>query len=218
MLVPMVTIVTGGLAGQFVGPGVSSFMTMLGNFINTATVMQPIPMGIIIAIVMGMALTAPISSAAIAISLGLTGLAAGAATVGCCANMIGFAVASYRENKLGGFIAQGLGNEACCRVGNIVRRPQIWLPAILTSAILGPLSTTVFAMTNIPEGAGMGTSGLVGQFGTWASMSSSTLAVLLIIKIVALHFVLPAILALIFSEIMRKKGWIKFGDMKLTLK
>lgn len=216
VLVPIVTIVSGGLVGQFIGPGVSALMTGLGNFINVATQMQPIPMGILVSASMGMILTAPISSAALAISLNMSGLAAGAATVGCSTQMIGFAVASYRENKMGGLIAQGLGTPML-QVSNILKNPRIWIAPTLASAILGPLSTTIFAMTNNPAGAGMGTSGLVGQIGTWATMAGTDPAWLLIGKILLLHFILPAILTLLIDWVMRKIGWVKDGDMKLEL-
>ncbi len=216
VIIPAVTIITGGLAGNFIGPRVASLMTGLGHIINTATELQPIPMGIIVAIVMGMVLTLPISSAALAITLGLSGLAAGASVVGCAAQMIGFAVASYRENGFGGFLAQGLGT-SMLQVPNIIRNPLIWVPPTLASGLLGPLATTIFKMESNSIGAGMGTSGLVGQFGTFAVMVSekgqASSAVLF--KVVLLHFILPAIASLIISEYMRKKGWIKSGDMKL---
>ena len=216
VLVPCVTIITGCLAGQFAGPGISAAITALGDLINNATTLQPIPMGIAIAALMGTTLTGPVSSAALAISMDLSGLAAGAATVGGAAQMIGFAVASYRENKFGGFLAQGFGT-SMLQIPNILRHPLIWIPPTLAGAILGPVSTTIFAMTNNSMGAGMGTSGLVGQIGTWASMSDSVSPELLLTKILLMHFIFPAALTLVFSEIMRKKGWIKFGDMKLEL-
>jgi uncharacterized membrane protein len=179
--------------------------------INYATELQPVPMGILVSIAMGMILTLPISSAALAISLKLSGLAAGAATVGCCAQMVGFAVASYRENKIGGLIAQGLGT-SMLQVPNIIKNPLIWVPPTLASAILGPIASAVFKMRNTAAGAGMGTSGLVGQFATIEAMGTSSLPLILI-----LHIVAPAILTLIISEFMRKKGWIKYGDMRLDL-
>lgn len=217
VLVPIVTIITGGLVGTFVGPSINAVMSALGAFINSATELHPIPMGIIISTVMGLALTAPISSAAISISLGLNGIAAGAACVGCATQMIGFAVASYRENKLGGLISQGLGT-SMLQFGNIMRRPVIWLPPTIASAILGPVSTAVFRMTNNAMGAGMGTSGLVGQFGAWAAMSAQRPAASVIGLILCMHFVLPAILTFCIAELMRKRGWIRFGDMQLDLK
>ena len=216
LIVPIVTIVAGSIAGKFVGPFISAFMTHLGAVINSATTLMPVPMGIAVATLMGMTLSSPISSAAIAISLNMSGLAAGAATVGCSAQMIGFAVASYRENKTGGLIAQGLGTSKL-QLPNILRRPLVWIPPTLAGAILGPLSTTVFAMKNNSIGAGMGTSGFVGQFGTLAAMEGSAPTSVIVLKILLLHFIAPAALTLLFSELMRKKGWIKLGDMKLKL-
>jgi uncharacterized membrane protein len=191
-------------------------MTWLGHVINTATVLHPIPMGILVSTSMGMILTAPISSAALAISMQMSGLAAGAATVGCSTQMIGFAVASYRENKVGGLIAQGLGT-SMLQVPNIIRKPQIWIPPTLASAILGPLSTTILKMESNPIGAGMGTSGLVGQFAVWATMEGTIPTWILLTEILMMHFILPALLTLLISEFMRKKGWLKYGDMELQL-
>lgn len=217
VLVPIVTIVTGGLTGMFVGPPINSFMLALGNFINTATTLQPVSMSIVVSVVVGLALSGPISSAALCISLGLEGFAAGAACAGCAAHMVGFAVASYRENKVGGLLSQGLGTSKL-QLGNIMRKPIIVLPAVITSAILGPIATVVFEMTNNPMGAGMGTSSLVGQFGAWTAMSNQGRSGIVIIGIILLlHFILPAIIAFLISEFFRKKGWIKFGDMKLEL-
>jgi uncharacterized membrane protein len=216
LIVPIVTIITGSIAGKFAGPYISAFMTNLGAVINSATTLMPIPMGIAVSTLMGLTLSSPISSAAIAISLKMSGLAAGAATVGCSAQMIGFAVSSYRENKVGGLISQGLGTSKL-QLPNIIRRPQVWIPPTLAGAILGPLSTTIFSMKNNYIGAGMGTSGLVGQFGTLAAMQGSEPTSVIIFKILLLHFIAPAGLTLLFSEIMRKKGWIKEGDLKLKL-
>lgn len=215
VLVPLVTLIPGCIVGGFTGPYIGEAMLAIGDFINRMTVVNPIPMGIVVSVVMGMILTAPISSAAIAVSIGLSGLAGGAACVGCCANMVGFAVASYRENGFGGLISQGLGT-SMLQVGNIVRRPQIWLPAIVASAVLGPLSTVVFEMTTTKVGAGMGTSGLVGQFATYESMIAGGEGIAYtLITILLMHFVFPAIIALGVSEGMRKAGWIKSGDMLL---
>ncbi|MBZ9606934.1 PTS sugar transporter subunit IIC [Clostridium estertheticum] len=216
VIVPIVTIVTGSISGKFVGPYISVLMTNIGAVINSATTLMPIPMGIAVSTLMGLALTAPISSAAIAISLKMSGLAAGAATVGCSAQMIGFAVSSYRENKISGLVSQGLGT-SMLQVPNIIRRPQVWIPPTLAGAILGPLATTVFSMKNNSLGAGMGTSGLVGQFGTLAAMQGSQPTSVIVLKILLLHFIAPAVLTLLFSEIMRKKGWISQGDLKLKL-
>lgn len=215
VVVPAATIIVGGLVGIFVSPVIAQLMKGLGGIINRATELQPIPMGIIVAVLMGMILTLPISSAALAISLQLSGLAAGASVVGCSAQMIGFAIASYRENGFGGFIAQGLGT-SMLQVPNIIKNPLIWIPPTLASAIIGPLSTYVFRMENNSIGAGMGTSGLVGQFGTIAVMSDKVPMGNIIMNIGLLHFILPAILTLVISEYMRKKGYIKLGDMKIN--
>lgn len=211
VLVPISTILIGGLTGHYIGPFMSAFMDYIGAFINMATELHPIPMGIIVSVVMGIILTLPISSAALAISLKLSGLAAGAATAGCAANMIGFAVASYKENGFGGFIAQGIGT-SMLQIPNIIRNPKIWLPPIIASAILGPISTTIFKMESNMIGAGMGTSGLVGQFATIDTMGTSPKV---LISIFLMHFIFPALLTLSISESMRKKGWIRSGDMKL---
>jgi len=166
---------------------------------------------------MGMILTLPISSAAIGISMGISGLAAGAATIGCCCNMVGFAVASYRENKFGGLIAQGIGT-SMLQVPNIMKKPIIWLPAILSSAILGPFSSALLRMVSDPTGSGMGSAGLVGQFSAFTSMVDAGFSpVIAILEIVIMHFILPGALTLAISEAMRKLGWIKPGDMKLDI-
>lgn len=209
VIVPAATIILGGLVGIYIAPVVTKVMTLLGSMIIYATELRPIPMGILVSVLMGMILTLPISSAALAISLKLSGLAAGAATVGCAAQMIGFAIASYRENKVGGFIAQGFGT-SMLQIPNIIKNPRIWIPPIITSAILGPIATYVFKMENDLIGAGMGTSGLVGPLRTLAVMGDKG-----ILGVVLLHFILPAILTFLISEYMRKKGWIKYGDMKL---
>ncbi|MDD3850996.1 MAG: PTS sugar transporter subunit IIC [Firmicutes bacterium] len=211
LVTPAVTIIMGVLAGMLVGPGVSSLMIGLGKWIMWATELHPIPMGIFVSVLMGMVLTLPISSAALAIMLGLGGLAAGAATVGCSTQMVGFAVASYRENGWGGLVSQGLGT-SMLQVPNIVKNPLIWIPPTLASAVIGPFATTIFKMGNVPVGAGMGTSGLVGQFGTVDAMGLNTAV---FAKMLLLHIVAPVIITLLFSEYMRKKGWIKEGDMKL---
>jgi len=216
ILVPLFTILSGGIIGLLIGPTISQFMTLLGELINWSVEKQPFIMGILVSVLMGMILTLPISSAALSIILNLSGLAAGAATVGCCANMIGFAVASYKENKVGGLLSQGIGT-SMLQVPNIMKKPIIWLPAIIASAILGPLSTMVFHMTNNSSGAGMGTSGLVGQIMTWQTMIETENPITLIIKIALLHFILPAIISGLVSLYMRKKGIIKEGDMKLEL-
>ena len=194
LVTPGVTIISGILAAQFVGPGVSAFMTAFGNLVKTATVMQPLFMGILVSALIGIALTLPISSAAICIMLSLDGLAGGAATAGCCAQMVGFAVLSFCENKWGGLLAQGLG----------------------TSMLTGPLSTMVFHLENIPAGSGMGTCGLVGPIGIYTAMQGSGNSMMWP-GILLICFVLPAVLTLFFGALCRKAGWIKEGDLKLDL-
>lgn len=211
VLVPITTILIGGFIGKFVAPYMTSFMDYVGRFINMATQLHPIPMGIIISVVMGMILTLPISSAAIAISLKLSGIAAGASVVGCACNMIGFAVISFRENGFGGLLAQGLGT-SMLQVPNIIRNPLIWIPAIVSSAILGPVATYLLKMESNMIGAGMGTSGLVGQFGVIDSMGSS---LNVLIMILFMHFIFPAIISYTVYKWMRKRGYIRDGDMKL---
>lgn len=213
VVTPSVTIVAGVMAGVFVGPPIGAFMSWLGVVIMNATEMAPVTMGILVSVVMGMVLTAPISSAALAIMLDLGGLAAGAATVGCATQMVGFAVSSFRENGVGGLLSQGIGT-SMLQVPNIIKNPLIWVPPTLASAIIGPLATTVLPMYNSPIGAGMGTSGLVGQIATLEVMGFSSSVVF---KIALLHFILPAVITLIIAEFMRKQGWIKDGDMKLDV-
>lgn len=216
LVTPLVTIGAGSLVGLILGPPITGFMTWLGSLINWGTEQQPFVMGIVVSVLMGMILTLPISSAALGIILNLSGLAAGAATVGCCCNMVGFAVASYRENKVGGLLAQGIGT-SMLQVPNIVRKPVIWLPAILSSAILGPVGTMLLHMTSNATGSGMGTAGLVGQIMTWQTMVATEAPMVVLIKILVIQIVLPAIVTLAISEFMRKKEWIKYGDMKLDL-
>ena len=216
LVTPIMTIGSGAVVGLILGPPISNFMLALGELINWGTEQQPFLMGIIVSVLMGIILTLPISSAALGVILNLSGLAAGAATVGCCCNMVGFAVASYRENKVGGLVAQGIGT-SMLQVPNIVRKPIIWLPAILSSAVLGPIGTMVFKMTNNATGSGMGTAGLVGQIMTWQTMTAVEAPAVVLVKILLIQIILPAIITLLISEFMRKKNWIKFGDMKLEL-
>ncbi len=216
LVTPLAAIGGGSAVGLILGPPISGFMTWLGSIINWGTEQQPFLMGIVVSVLMGMILTLPISSAALGIILNLSGLAAGAATVGCCCNMVGFAVASYRENKVGGLLAQGIGT-SMLQVPNIVRKPIIWIPAILSSAILGPVGTLALHMTSNATGSGMGTAGLVGQIMTWQVMTQTEAAAVVLMKILAIQVILPAVVTLAVSEFMRKKEWIKFGDMKLDL-
>lgn len=216
LITPLVSITAGSAAGLLCGPPISAFMTGLGAMINWGVEQQPFIMGIVVSVLMGMILTLPISSAALGIILNLSGLAAGAATVGCCANMVGFAVASFRENKAGGLLAQGLGT-SMLQVPNIVKKPLIWLPAILTSAVLGPVSTMVLHMENNATGSGMGTAGLVGQIMTYQTMTAFEAPAVVLLKMLLLHFILPALLSFTISELMRKKCWIRQGDMQLDV-
>lgn len=209
--VPLATILAGGLTGIFISPVVSALMSAIGAFINHLTTLYPLPMGIFVSVIVGMVLTLPISSAAICISLGLSGLAAGAACAGCAAQMIGFAVTSFKENGVGGLISQGLGT-SMLQIPNIWKNWKIWVPPTLASAITGPISTCVLKMENNAAGAGMGTSGLVGQFNAVAVMGASSIPAIILV-----HFILPAILSLIIASVMRKKGWIKYGEMKLPV-
>lgn len=214
LVTPGVTIISGVLVAQFAGPGVSRFMTLFGDLVKNATELQPFFMGILVSALIGIALTLPISSAAICIMLGLDGIAGGAATAGCCAQMIGFAVLSFRENGWGGLLAQGLGT-SMLQMGNIVKNPKIWIAPTLASMVTGPVSTMIFRLENIPAGSGMGTCGLVGPIGIYTAMPEGGSAMWLGILLVC--FILPAVLTLLFGEILRKIGWIRDGDLKLDL-
>lgn len=217
IITPLVSILSGSAVGFYVGPPITKFMAWLGTLVNVNVEQYPILGGIVVSVLMGMILTAPISSAAIGVSMGITGLAAGAATVGCCCNMVGFAVASYRENKMGGLIAQGVGT-SMLQVPNIVKKPIIWLPAIFSSAILGPIASKVFGMVSTPVGSGMGSAGFVGQFSAFAAMVEGGMEKeYALVLILLMHFILPAVVTLIISEFMRKKKWILDGDMALNV-
>lgn len=227
LVTPVVTLLAGFAGAWVFCPLVSYFMYFLGIFIASTTTLYPLFMGIIVSVVVGIILTLPISSAAICAMIfspaaievatangtldGLL-LAGGAAAVGCCAQMVGFAVSSFRENKWGGLVSQGLGT-SMLQMGNICRWPVIWVPPTLTAAIIGPISTMVFKLHCNGVAAGMGTCGLVGPIGVIASTEHSPMMWL---GLVLCCLVLPAVLSLLFSEIMRKLGWIKYGDMKLS--
>lgn len=218
LVTPTVTIVSGLLIARLAGPGVSAVMTGFGYLIMRATEMHPFFMGIVVSVLVGVALTLPISSAAICASFGtagLIGLAGGAATAGCCAQMVGFAVMSFKENRYGGLVAQGLGT-SMLQMGNIVKNPRIWLPPTIVSAITGPIASCVFKMENgVGVASGMGTCGLVGPIGVMASegfgSAKSWIGMLLVC------FILPAVLTPLVAYPMRKLGWIKDGDLKLEL-
>ena len=215
IITPLVAVVVGGLFAKYCCVPVGEWVMSLGEIINRATMLNPFIMGVIISVSVGCILTLPISSAALCISIGLGGLAAGAATAGCCAQMIGFAVISFKDNGVGGLISQGLGT-SMLQIGNIARKPIIWLAPTLAAAVLGPVSTMWLGMTNSPAGAGMGTAGLVGPIGCWDAMSATTDHILLLQQIIGLYFVAPAVLSLLFHFIMKRLGWVKDGDMKLN--
>lgn len=217
VLTPLVAISSGSIVGILLGPPISQAMKWLGNLVNVNVEASPIIGGIIVSVLMGMILTLPISSAAIGLSMGLTGLAAGAATIGCCCQMVGFAVASYRENKFGGLVAQGIGT-SMLQVPNIIQHPLIWIPSILSSAILAPIATSVLHMVSTPVGSGMGSAGFVGQIAAYGAMTAAgTTSTIALIEIVVMHFVLPALITLGISEAMRKLNLIKNGDMQLNV-
>ena len=225
LVTPLATILAGVGLSAWWAPAIGTAATSVGSIIMWATDLQPFLMGIVVSVVIGIALTLPISSAAICAALGLTGLAGGAAVAGCCANMIGFAVMSFRENRWGGLVSQGLGT-SMLQMGNIVRNPRIWLPAILTSAITGPLATCVFQFQmNDPSGgvaSGMGTCGLVGPIGVYAgwvadvaSGVKEAITAMDWLAMLLICFVLPGILCWAFGLILRRIGWIKPGDLTL---
>ena len=214
IITPLVAVVVGGLFAKYCCAPINEWVMSLGAIINRATLLNPFIMGVVVSVSVGCLLTLPISSAALCISIGIGGLAAGAATAGCCAQMIGFAVISYKDNGVGGLISQGLGT-SMLQIGNIARKPIIWLAPTLSSAILGPVSTLWLKMSNNAAGAGMGTAGLVGPLGCWDTMAPTTDHNLLLIEIVGLYFIAPAVLSLFFHSIMKRLGWVKNGDMKL---
>lgn len=215
VITPVVTVLVGVFLANLIGPTINAIMTGIGNIIMIATEQQPFIMGIVVSVIVGIVLTLPISSAALCMMLSLSGLAGGAATIGCCCQMIGFAVISFRDNGFEGLVAQGLGT-SMLQMPNIVRNPKIAIPPTLASAILGPLATVVFKMTNIPIGAGMGTCGLVGQIATFTSMPEVPFFNLLFL-IILLHILLPALVSYIIYIPLRKINWIKDGDLKLEL-
>lgn len=214
LLTPALTIIAGVAAAKLAGPPVEKFMTAFGGVIMYATELRPFFMGMLVSVLVGIALTLPISSAAICISLGLSGLAAGASTAGCCAQMVGFAVMSFQENSWGGLVSQGLGT-SMLQFPNIIRNPYIWIPPTLASVITGPVATLVFRLENIPVGAGMGTSGLVGPLGIVSAMPGGGMRMWLGILFVC--FLLPAVLTLVFARILRTFGFIKGGDLSLNM-
>ena len=228
LVTPAVTIFVGVLLAKLIAPPIGLAAKAFGDVIDQATKLQPFWMGIAVSVLVGVALTLPISSAAICSVLGLTGLAGGAAVAGCCAQMVGFAVMSFRENRWGGLVSQGIGT-SMLQMPNIVRNPRVWIPPILTSAVTGPLATCLFRlqMNGEPINSGMGTCGLCGQIGVWTGWLAPSAKALehgasaIVpgamdwIGLILISFVLPAVLCLLFGAICRKLGWIKAGDLKL---
>lgn len=225
IVTPFVTIFVGVGLALWWGPAIGFVATEFGKLIMLATTLHPFLMGIVVSVLVGIALTLPISSAAICAALSLTGLAGGAAVAGCCAQMVGFAVLSFKENKWGGLLAQGIGT-SMLQMGNIVKRPVVWLPAIITSAITGPIATCVFKlqMNGAAISSGMGTCGLVGQIGVYTGWVSdiaeglkASITAMDVIGLILISFVLPAVLTWVIGLAFRKLGWIKDGDLKLDL-
>lgn len=225
IVTPFVTIFVGVGLAMLWAPAIGNAASSVGNAIMWATELAPFTMGIIVSVIVGIALTLPISSAAICAALNLTGLAGGAALAGCCAQMIGFAVMSYKENGVGGLFAQGIGT-SMLQMGNIVKNPKIWLAPIITSAITGPIATCIFKlkMNGAAVSSGMGTCGLVGQIGVYtgwvkdiASGKMSGITAFDWIGLIMISFVLPAIITYLFGQLFRKLGWIKKDDLKLDL-
>lgn len=218
IITPLVTIVSGVLFASLFAPMIGNAAMKLGELIMIATKLQPFLMGIIVSVLVGISLTLPISSAAICAALSLTGLAGGAAVAGCCAQMIGFAVISFKDNGIGGLISQGLGT-SMLQMSNIVKKPQIWIAPILTSAITGPIATCFFhlEMNGPAISSGMGTCGLVGQIGVYTGWlnTKSSITSFDWISLIMISFILPAIISLMINSILVKIGWIKKGDMKI---
>ncbi|SDJ66517.1 PTS transporter subunit IIC [Salimicrobium halophilum] len=214
ILTPFVTIVTGYIAGSFIGIPIGTFLQWFGGMINWATVQEPFLMGIVVSVLMGLALTAPISSLAISLMLSLEGIAAGAAAAGCAAQMIGFATISYKDNSFGGVIAQAIGT-SMLQIGNVIRKPLVMIPPVVAGAIVGPMATTVFYLENNAAGAGMGTSGFVGQIMTIETMgwSGGVVTALLLT-----HFLIPFIVCLMMAFWFRNRKWIKPGDLAIESK
>lgn len=211
ILIPLLSLIMASIISVIVCGPVSYITTLVGNFVNSATEAEPFFMGILIAVIMGMALTAPISSAAIAVTIGLNGLAGGAAVVGCCVQMLGFAVMSRKDNNIGTVISVGIGT-SMLQFKNILKKPIIWLPTIIVSAILGPIGTCLFKVKCTPSGAGMGTSGLVGIFGTIDGMGGITEA---LPSIIILLVILPIVLVYVADILFRKFNLIKNDDLKI---
>ncbi|MDO5714927.1 MAG: PTS sugar transporter subunit IIC [Tissierellia bacterium] len=214
LVTPCTTIAIGGVIANYIGPPLNHFMTFLGEVIMAATNLQPLFMGIIVSVIVGITLTLPISSAALCMMLSLSGRAGGAATAGCCAQMVGFAYMSWHDNGLKGVSAVGLGT-SMLQMSNIMKNPWCWLPPTIAAAITGPISTLVFKMENTPLGSGMGTCGLVGQIETFRQMAKIQSTQNIAISILILHIFAPIIISAIVTSLLRKKGLIQKGDLTL---
>lgn len=223
LVTPLVTILIGGILSVICAPAIGAAAGAVGSLIMWATELQPFFMGILVSVIVGIALTLPISSAAICAALSLTGLAGGAAVAGCCAQMVGFAVMSFKENRWGGLVAQGIGT-SMLQMGNIVKNPRIWIPPTLASAITGPIATCIFKlkMNGTPISSGMGTCGFVGQIGIYTGwlndIAEGTKAAITAfdwLGLVLVCFVLPAVLSVAFCSLLRKIGWIRENDLKI---
>ncbi len=214
VITPIITVLVGVILAQIIGPSVQQMMKWIGEIIMLSTDSNPLIMGIVIAVIVGIVLTLPISSAALCLMLELDGLAAGAATIGCCAQMIGFATISFKDNGLKGVLAQGLGT-SMLQVPNIYRNWKIWIPPTLASAIIGPIAIIYFNMENTALESGMGSCGLVGQIGTFNAMKSKYETSYILTSILILQIIAPAIISYLIYIFMKKKNWIKDGDMKL---
>ncbi|MDM1547283.1 PTS sugar transporter subunit IIC [Empedobacter falsenii] len=214
VITPIITVLVGVILAQIIGPSVQQMMKWIGEIIMLSTDSNPLIMGIVIAVIVGIVLTLPISSAALCLMLELDGLAAGAATIGCCAQMIGFATISFKDNGLKGILAQGLGT-SMLQVPNIYRNWKIWIPPTLASAIIGPIAIIYFNMENTALESGMGSCGLVGQIGTFNAMKSKYETSYILTSILILQIIAPAIISYLIYIFMKKKNWIKDGDMKL---
>lgn len=213
VVTPFTVIMLAIIISYITGPSINSIMSLISEFIEKSTNKEPFIMGLLISVVMGMALTSPLSSAAICIMLQINGLAAGAAAIGCCTQMVGFAIMSYKDNKVNGVLSVGIGT-SMLQFSNIVKKPITWLPTIIASAILGPIATLVFKLENTSIGAGMGTSGLVGLFGAYEAMNGS--GILFILKLVTYHVIIPGVLVFIIYYIFLKLNLIKDGDLKIN--
>ena len=223
LVTPLVTILVGTALAAWWAPSIGTAASAVGKLIMWATDLHPFFMGIFVSVIVGIALTLPISSAAICAALNLTGLAGGAAVAGCCAQMIGFAVMSFKENRWGGLVSQGLGT-SMLQMGNIIKNPRIWIPPTLASAITGPIATCIFAMKmdGPAVSSGMGTCGLVGQIGVYtgwlndiAEGSKTAITTMDWLGLILVCFILPAVLSILFCVILRHIGWIKEGDLTL---